>query len=147
MRLFARLIGFFFTTGAILFVLGAAGAAVVVWHYQQDLPDYTQLQKYEPPVMTRVHAGDGSLLAGLPRRNQWVFSSVTAIDSSEANAARRARYHAKRGTTPPRLVTVLRVPMTIHIGKPRMDRAMTHLFHRLSPRLMSTTGMHRAMTR
>ena len=30
---------------------------------QQDLPDYTQLKNYEPPVMTRVHAGDGSILA------------------------------------------------------------------------------------
>jgi penicillin-binding protein 1A len=63
MRLIARFFGFAFATGTILFLVVAAVAAGVVWHYQQDLPDYTQLKNYEPPVMTRVHAGDGSLLA------------------------------------------------------------------------------------
>ncbi len=47
----------------MLFVVGAAGAALLIWHFSQDLPDYTQLRDYEPPVMTRVHAGDGSLIA------------------------------------------------------------------------------------
>jgi integrase len=41
------------------------------------------------------------LLAGLPKRNQWVFSSVKTIQTDEHNAARRARYHAQRGTKPP----------------------------------------------
>jgi penicillin-binding protein 1A len=63
MRLIARFFGFAFATGTILFLIIAAVGAGVVWHYQQDLPDYTQLKNYEPPVMTRVHAGDGSLLA------------------------------------------------------------------------------------
>jgi penicillin-binding protein 1A len=63
MRLIARFFGFAFATGTILFVIAAAVGAGIVWHYQQDLPDYTQLKNYEPPVMTRVHAGDGSLLA------------------------------------------------------------------------------------
>ncbi len=36
----------------------------------QDLPDYTQLQNYEPPVMTRVHAGDGSLVAEYARQKR-----------------------------------------------------------------------------
>ena len=29
----------------------------------QDLPDYAKLADYEPPVVTRIHAGDGALLA------------------------------------------------------------------------------------
>lgn len=33
------------------------------WEYGRDLPDYSQLAQYEPPVMTRVHAGNGALLA------------------------------------------------------------------------------------
>lgn len=36
-----------------------------------------------------------SLIEGLPRRNEWVFSSVTAISADPKHAARRARYHAK----------------------------------------------------
>ena len=78
MRLIARFLGFLFATGALVFVIGAAAAALVVWHYQQDLPDYTQLRNYEPPVMTRVHAGDGSLLAEYARERRLYLPS-TAI--------------------------------------------------------------------
>ena len=49
--------------GAIVFVIGAAVAGGLLWHYSKDLPDSAQLRNYEPPVMTRIHAGDGSLLA------------------------------------------------------------------------------------
>lgn len=49
-----------------LLVLGAiTGGILFVWaivHYGRDLPDYKQLAHYEPAVMTRIHAGDGSLL-------------------------------------------------------------------------------------
>jgi penicillin-binding protein 1A len=70
MRLIARFFGFVFATGAILFVIGACVAAFMVWKYQQDLPDYTQLKNYEPPVMTRVHASDGSILAEYARERR-----------------------------------------------------------------------------
>jgi penicillin-binding protein 1A len=63
MRLFMRFLGFMFALGAIMFIVGAVGVTMVIYHYNKDLPDYTALQKYEPPVMTRVHAADGSLLA------------------------------------------------------------------------------------
>ncbi len=41
----------------------AAGGLWVFYEYGKGLPDYRQLADYEPPVMTRVHAGDGRLLA------------------------------------------------------------------------------------
>ncbi|HLH11030.1 MAG TPA: penicillin-binding protein 1A [Methylovirgula sp.] len=63
MRLIARFLGFIFASCAIVFVVVAAGAGALVWKFEQDLPDYTQLKNYEPPVMTRVHAADGSVLA------------------------------------------------------------------------------------
>jgi len=62
MRFIARFLGFIFATGAIVFVLGAIAVAGAIWYFQQDLPDDAALKNYEPPVMTRVHAGDGSLL-------------------------------------------------------------------------------------
>jgi penicillin-binding protein 1A len=44
--------------------LGLAGAMIyIIWDVSKDLPDYKQLASYEPPVMTRIHAADGSLLA------------------------------------------------------------------------------------
>src|SRR5579872_302882 len=63
MRLLVRFIGLLFAAGTTLFLVGVAAVAGLLWHYSQGLPDYSQLQNYEPPVLTRVHAADGSLLA------------------------------------------------------------------------------------
>src|ERR1700719_968975 len=63
MKILLRFLGFLFAVGTIVFIVGVAAAAGLLWHYSKDLPDYSQLQDYEPPVMTRVHAADGSLLA------------------------------------------------------------------------------------
>jgi penicillin-binding protein 1A len=78
MRLIARFLGFVFATGALVFVVCACAAGLMIWKYEQDLPDYTQLKNYEPPVMTRVHAGDGSLLAEYARERRLYLPS-TAI--------------------------------------------------------------------
>ncbi len=49
---------------ALLAVLGGAGGiGFLFWHYGKDLPDYSQLAEYQPPMVTRVHAGDGRLMA------------------------------------------------------------------------------------
>ncbi|MGU3495700.1 penicillin-binding protein 1A [Xanthobacteraceae bacterium A53D] len=70
MRLLLRFFGFLFALGTVVLLVGAAGATYFVWKYSQDLPDYTQLQNYEPPVMTRVHASDGSLVAEYARQRR-----------------------------------------------------------------------------
>src|ERR1700761_1479662 len=62
MRFLVRFLGFLFATGTVLFLVGAAVVGGLLWQISKDLPDYTQLQNYEPPVMTRVHAADGALL-------------------------------------------------------------------------------------
>ncbi|MBI2719928.1 MAG: penicillin-binding protein 1A [Rhizobiales bacterium] len=58
-----RFLGWIFAVGFMLFVGAAVGVAYVIWNVSRDLPDYKQLAQYEPPVMTRIHAADGSLLA------------------------------------------------------------------------------------
>ena len=63
MRFVTRFFGFLFATGTLVFVVGALGVGGLIYVYSKDLPDYTQLKNYEPPIMTRVHAGDGSILA------------------------------------------------------------------------------------
>ena len=63
MRMIARFFAFLFGTATIVGLLGAAAGALILYHYSQDLPDTNQLAKYEPPVTTRVHAADGTLLA------------------------------------------------------------------------------------
>ncbi len=59
LRFFGWLFGLFF-----MVTIGLAGAAIyVIWDVSKDLPDYKQLAAWEPAVMTRMHAADGSLLA------------------------------------------------------------------------------------
>lgn len=70
MRLLLRFFGFLFAFGTLVLLGGAAAATYLVWKYSQDLPDYTQLQNYEPPVMTRVHADDGALVAEWARQRR-----------------------------------------------------------------------------
>lgn len=70
MRLFIRFIAFLFSAASIAAVIGSVVVGYVIWMNTQDLPDYSQLQDYEPPVMTRVHASDGSLLAEYARERR-----------------------------------------------------------------------------
>jgi penicillin-binding protein 1A len=58
-----RFLGWLFTAGFMIFLGLAAGLMYIIWDSSRDLPDYKQLATYEPPVMTRIHAADGSLLA------------------------------------------------------------------------------------
>ena len=41
--------------------IAAGGVAYGLYHYGRGLPDYQQLADYEPPTVTRFHAGDGRL--------------------------------------------------------------------------------------
>ncbi|MCP5373976.1 MAG: penicillin-binding protein 1A [Hyphomicrobiales bacterium] len=72
----------FLTVTLILLVLvalaGAGGGLWVFYHYGRGLPDYRQLAEYEPPVTTRVHAGDGRLLIEYAKEKR-VFVPIESI--------------------------------------------------------------------
>jgi len=85
MRLLVRFLGFLFTAGTVVFLVGVAAAAGLIWHFSQDLPDYSQLQDYEPPVMTRVHAADGSLLAEYSKERR-LYLPIQAVPKLVINA-------------------------------------------------------------
>ncbi len=85
MKLMLRFFGFLFAAGTILFVVGVAATAGLLWHYSKDLPDYSQLQDYEPPVMTRVHAADGSLVAEYARERR-LYIPIQAVPKLVINA-------------------------------------------------------------
>jgi penicillin-binding protein 1A len=78
MRLLLRFFGLVFAAGTIIFIVAVAGAAGLLWHYSKSLPDYSQLQDYEPAVMTRVHAADGSLLAEYARERR-LYIPIQAV--------------------------------------------------------------------
>lgn len=73
-----RLIGYFFGIGTVVALLAAGGAALYVVKVSKDLPDYEVLAKYEPPVMTRIHASDGALMAEFARQRR-LYLPIQAI--------------------------------------------------------------------
>ena len=85
MRLLLRFMGFLFAAGTILFLVGVAAAAGMIWHYSKDLPEYSQLQDYEPPVMTRVHASDGALLGEYSKERR-LYLPIQAVPKLVINA-------------------------------------------------------------
>ena len=124
MRHIARFFGFLFATGALIFVAGAAVAGFIIWKYQQDLPDYTQLRNYEPPVMTRVHAGDGSLLAEYARERRLYLPS-TAIPPLLKDAfisAEDKNFYTHDGVDPEGVLRALKV---LVVGNKRVQGAST----------------------
>lgn len=73
-------------------ILGVTGTVMVVgaivWaiiYYGHDLPDYRQLATYEPAIVTRIHAGDGSLLTQFARKPR-VFVPYEAVPEPLINA-------------------------------------------------------------
>jgi penicillin-binding protein 1A len=71
-------LGFAFTAGVMVFVAGAAVAAYLIWNASQDLPSYESLATYEPPVMTRIHANDGQLIAEYARERR-IFVPINTV--------------------------------------------------------------------
>src|SRR5213592_4523503 len=85
MRLLVRFLGFLFAAGTVVFLVGVAGVSGAIWHFSKDLPDYSQLQDYEPPVMTRVHASDGALLGEYSKERR-LYLPIQAVPKLVINA-------------------------------------------------------------
>src|SRR5215475_10994006 len=84
MRL-TRILSFLFGTLLFLAVVGSIAAWLVYEHFSQDLPDYYQLASYNPPVVSRIYAGDGRLLAEYATENR-VFVPISAMPKRVTNA-------------------------------------------------------------
>src|SRR6266853_6466747 len=85
MKRFLRFLGWAFTGATIIFLGGVAAVGGMLWVFSRELPDYSQLQDYEPAVMTRVHASDGSLLAEYARERR-LYLPIQAIPKLVINA-------------------------------------------------------------
>jgi penicillin-binding protein 1A len=73
-----RLIGYFFGIGAVFFLGVAAVVALYLGSVTKDLPDYEVLNSYAPPVTTRMHAGNGALMAEYARERR-LYLPIQAI--------------------------------------------------------------------
>ena len=74
LRTFATIVGILL----IMALLGVGAGVFVFQSFGRDLPDFRQLADYEPPVMTRVYAGDGRLLSEFAIEKR-VFVPVKAM--------------------------------------------------------------------
>ena len=82
----------------LVVVLGiTAGGIFVLYKFGRDLPDYHQLANYEPPVATRVHAGDGRLIAEFARQ-QRLFVPIAQIPKKEFWSACTSVFAAMNST-------------------------------------------------
>ena len=59
-------------------MVGGTGAYFAWQHYSADLPDVDGLRNYQPPVMSRVYAGDARLIAELASERR-IFVPYSAI--------------------------------------------------------------------
>jgi len=69
----------------VLAAAGFLGVVVLIISANIGLPSVTDLQNYEPPVTSRVHAGDGALVAEFARE-QRVFVPIEQIPDHVKNA-------------------------------------------------------------
>jgi len=58
-----RLLRFLLTLSLAGVIIALSAATAYVNSASQELPNYQVLEQYEPPVMTRIHAADGALMA------------------------------------------------------------------------------------
>jgi penicillin-binding protein 1A len=104
--LFARMargvFGAFLGLLLLLGVVGGTGGYVAYEHFSAGLPDVDGLKNYQPPVMSRVYAGDSRLLAELASERR-IFVPITAIPDIVKQAfisAEDQNFHSHRGVDP-----------------------------------------------
>jgi penicillin-binding protein 1A len=60
--------------------IGSISILGIFVYFGKDLPDYTQLANYDPPVVTRIHAADGKLFGEYATERR-VFIPIQSIPS------------------------------------------------------------------
>ena len=75
-----------FLSAAFFFaVIGIVLIIVTLWQFSMDLPDYSKLAKYEPPVTTRLYASDGRPLMEYASEKRF-FVPIDKIPEQVKNA-------------------------------------------------------------
>ncbi len=119
-RTMVKLIRFLFVCGVILAIVGCGLVGITIWYFGRDLPDYQQLAHYQPPIATRVHAGDGRLLAEYATERR-VFVPIQAIPKLVIAAflsAEDKNFYSHHGIDP---ASIVRAAIT-DVGRLRANR-------------------------
>jgi len=95
------------------------GIGFVFNYYGQDLPDYTQLKNYEPPIVTRLYAGDGRLMAEFAQEKR-VFVPIHNMPDLVKNAfiaAEDQNFYKHEGVDPTAIARALFIYAEHALGK------------------------------
>ena len=106
-----KIFRFLFVCAVLLAIAGCGFVGITLWYFGRDLPDYQQLAHYQPPIMTRVQAGDGRLLAEYAAERR-IFVPIQAIPKPVINAflsAEDKNFYNHHGVDP---VSILRAAIT-----------------------------------
>ncbi|HMD63835.1 MAG TPA: penicillin-binding protein 1A, partial [Stellaceae bacterium] len=106
-----KIFRFLFVCAVMLAIAGCGFVGITLWYFGRDLPDYQQLAHYQPPIMTRVQAGDGRLLAEYATERR-IFVPVQSIPKPVINAflsAEDKNFYSHHGVDP---VSILRAAIT-----------------------------------
>src|SRR5436190_4123371 len=115
-----KLVRFLFVCTVIVAAAGGAVTGLTLWYFGRDLPDYQQLARYEPPITTRVHAGDGRFLAEYATERR-VFVPIAAIPKRVIEAflaSEDKNFYSHHGVDP---ISILRAALT-DVGRWRSNR-------------------------
>ena len=78
LRLIFRFFGFLFSWARDRRGAGLAGLAAIFTIYGKDLPDYAQLERYEPATLSRIYSGQGALMDEFARERR-IFTPIDEI--------------------------------------------------------------------
>jgi penicillin-binding protein 1A len=107
--------------GFVVVAMAAAGGVVALFYYYgRDLPDYKQLADYDPPVVTRIHAADGQMIAEYATEKR-VFVPLKAMPRLVINAflsAEDKNFYQHFGLDPLGVLSAL-AKNVMHLGEDR----------------------------
>jgi len=80
-----RFLSHLFTLGLLMLLGVTVGSVMVFSHYSHDLPDYSYLKDYQPPILSRIYADDGRMMATIAAE-QRIFVPIAAIPKRVTDA-------------------------------------------------------------
>ena len=101
-RFILRFLGFLFSWAVIGSIMALAGVMAIFAIYGKDLPDTAQLERYEPPTLSRIYSGEGALMDEFARERR-IFTPVDEIPDRVKQAfisAEDKNFYGHRGFDP-----------------------------------------------
>ncbi len=87
-------------------ITGSLTIAYVIYHYNKDLPDYSELEQYYPPSVTRIYSSDGKLIEEYAKERR-IFVPINALPKSLTEAfiaAEDKNFYDHQGIDPTSIV-------------------------------------------